>query len=91
MESVDYAGKGLRSVVECLGEEGRLFQIEEADLPEPDIGAAARTANKGIGETPPATYDEPQTINDLVNHTVGRVLDLFDLDDECVKSRGGHG
>lgn len=28
----------------------------------------------------PAFYTRPQTIDDLVNHTVGRVLDLFDID-----------
>jgi 4-hydroxy-3-polyprenylbenzoate decarboxylase len=28
----------------------------------------------------PAFYNAPQTIDDLVNHSVGRILDLFDLD-----------
>ncbi len=28
----------------------------------------------------PAFYNQPQTIDDLINHSVGRVLDLFDLD-----------
>jgi 4-hydroxy-3-polyprenylbenzoate decarboxylase len=28
----------------------------------------------------PAFYSLPQTLDDLVNHSVGRVLDLFDLD-----------
>ncbi len=28
----------------------------------------------------PAFYNHPETIDDLVNHSVGRVLDLFDLD-----------
>ena len=28
----------------------------------------------------PAFYSQPQTIDDLINHSVGRVLDLFDLD-----------
>ena len=27
----------------------------------------------------PAFYNRPQTIDDLVNHTVGRTLDLFDI------------
>ena len=33
----------------------------------------------------PAFYHQPQTIEDLVNDTVGRVLDLFDLDTGSVK------
>ncbi|MHC5109696.1 MAG: UbiX family flavin prenyltransferase [Planctomycetota bacterium] len=28
----------------------------------------------------PAFYNRPQTMDDLVNHSVGRVLDLFDID-----------
>ena len=33
----------------------------------------------------PAFYNQPQTIDDLINHSVGRVLDLFDLDDGSLK------
>jgi 4-hydroxy-3-polyprenylbenzoate decarboxylase len=33
----------------------------------------------------PAFYNQPQTIDDLVNHSVGRVLDLFGLDTGIVK------
>ena len=29
----------------------------------------------------PAFYTRPQTVDDIVDHTVGRVLDLFDIDD----------
>ena len=33
----------------------------------------------------PAFYSQPKTIDDLINHSVGRVLDLFDLDVGIVK------
>jgi 4-hydroxy-3-polyprenylbenzoate decarboxylase len=33
----------------------------------------------------PAFYNQPQTIDDLINHSVGRVLDLFDLDAGILK------
>ncbi|KTD03899.1 UbiX family flavin prenyltransferase [Legionella feeleii] len=33
----------------------------------------------------PAFYTQPQTIDDLINHTVGRILDLFDIDSGLVK------
>ena len=33
----------------------------------------------------PAHYIKPKTIDDLVNHHVGRILDLFDLDPDLVK------
>ena len=36
----------------------------------------------------PAFYAKPQTIDDIVNHTVGRALDLFDIDCKMVKRWG---
>jgi polyprenyl P-hydroxybenzoate/phenylacrylic acid decarboxylase-like protein len=33
----------------------------------------------------PAFYSRAKTIDDLVNHTVGRVLDLFDVEHESIK------
>jgi 4-hydroxy-3-polyprenylbenzoate decarboxylase len=33
----------------------------------------------------PAFYSHPETIDDIVNHSVGRVLDLFDLDAGILK------
>jgi len=39
----------------------------------------------------PAFYNEPATIDDLINHTVGRLLDLFDIDSGLVKRWQGAG
>ncbi len=33
----------------------------------------------------PAFYNRPETIEDLINHTVGRALDLFGIDTDMVK------
>jgi flavin prenyltransferase len=33
----------------------------------------------------PAFYHRPRTIDDIVNQTVGRALDLFDIDAGIVK------
>jgi len=33
----------------------------------------------------PAFYSHPQTIDDIINHSIGRVLDLFDLDAGILK------
>jgi len=33
----------------------------------------------------PAFYNDPQNVDDIINHTVGRVLDLFDIDGGIVK------
>jgi len=39
----------------------------------------------------PAFYARPDTLDDMVQHTVGRVLDLFDLDNDLVKRWQGLG
>lgn len=36
----------------------------------------------------PAFYNQPKTIDDLVNHSVGRVLDLFGINTEMVRRWG---
>ena len=38
-----------------------------------------------IAPAMPAFYNRPQTLDEIVEHTVGRVLDLFDLDTGTVK------
>jgi 4-hydroxy-3-polyprenylbenzoate decarboxylase len=44
------------------------------------------TAAGGIIVPPvPAFYHQPQTVDDIVNQTVGRVFDLFDLDSDAVQ------
>jgi 4-hydroxy-3-polyprenylbenzoate decarboxylase len=46
----------------------------------------AATENGAIVMPPvPAFYHNPKTIDDIVNQTVGRALDLFDIDAKIVK------
>jgi 4-hydroxy-3-polyprenylbenzoate decarboxylase len=33
----------------------------------------------------PAFYNDPQSVDDIINHTVGRLLDLFGIDSGLVK------
>jgi len=37
----------------------------------------------------PAFYNKPRTVDEIINHTVGRVLDLFGLDNDIVKRWAG--
>jgi len=48
-------------------------------------------AQMGIIIAPPmpAFYNNPQSIDDIINHSVGRVLDLFDIDTGRVKRWSG--
>lgn len=39
----------------------------------------------------PAFYSKPEVVDDIVNHTVGRVLDMFDVDAGLVKRWGETG
>jgi 4-hydroxy-3-polyprenylbenzoate decarboxylase len=43
-----------------------------------DIGAV-------VAPIVPAFYTRPKTVDDIVNHTVGRLLDLFGIDTKVVK------
>jgi 4-hydroxy-3-polyprenylbenzoate decarboxylase len=47
----------------------------------------ATLADLGVIIAPPvpAFYSRPRTLDDIIDHTVGRVLDLFDLDTGAVK------
>ena len=37
----------------------------------------------------PAFYNNPQSVDDIINHNVGRILDLFGLDNSIVKRWAG--
>jgi len=51
----------------------------------------AVTESGGIIAPPvPAFYIKPNTIDDIINHTVGRVLDLFDLEMPSIKRWGNY-
>jgi len=50
----------------------------------------ARLAEMGVIIAPPvpAFYNRPRTLDDVIDHTIGRVLDLFDLDSGKVRRWG---
>jgi 4-hydroxy-3-polyprenylbenzoate decarboxylase len=47
--------------------------------------AAATEIGAVIFPPVPAFYSRPQSLEDMVDHTVGRVLDLFEIDAGLVK------
>ena len=50
------------------------------------------TTNGAIIMPPvPAFYARPQTLDDMVNHSVGRCLDLFDIETDLVSRWNGMG
>jgi 4-hydroxy-3-polyprenylbenzoate decarboxylase len=72
----------------CLKERRRVvLMFRETPLHAGHIRSmAAATENGAIVFPPvPAFYDRPQSLEDMIDHTVGRVLDLFDLDAGLVR------
>ena len=69
--------------------EGRrlVLLVREAPLHIGHLKLMVQAAEIGATIVPPvpAFYNFPKTLDDVVNHTVGRVLDLFHLDVEIVK------
>ena len=47
-----------------------------------DIGAV-------VAPIVPALYNKPKTVDDIVNHTCGRLLDFFDIDTRIKRWQGG--
>lgn len=67
----------------CLKERRRLVLLpRETPLHSGHLRNMAAVTDMGgiIAPPVPAFYMRPRTLDDMVRHTVGRVLDLFDLD-----------
>jgi 4-hydroxy-3-polyprenylbenzoate decarboxylase len=61
--------------------------VREAPLHLGHLRLMVQAAEMGAIIVPPvpAFYNFPKTLDDIVNHTVGRVLDLFHIDVDIVK------
>ena len=74
-----------------LKERRRLvLMVREAPLHAGHLRAMAQATEIGAIIVPPvpAFYTRPKTVDDIVNHTVGRVLDLFSIDNTLVRRWG---
>jgi 4-hydroxy-3-polyprenylbenzoate decarboxylase len=71
-----------------LKERRRLvLALRETPLHGGHLRTMTQLADMGaiIAPVMPAFYNRPQTIDDIVNHTVGRLLDLFGIENVAVK------
>jgi 4-hydroxy-3-polyprenylbenzoate decarboxylase len=59
-----------------------VLMVRETPLSSIHLDNMVRVTQAGgiIFPPVPAFYTRPKTIEDIVDHTVGRVLDLFDID-----------
>ena len=67
--------------------------LRETPLHAGHIRTMAQVTENGAIVMPPvpAFYTKPQSIMDLVDHTVGRVLDLFEIENKLVQRWDGLG
>jgi len=66
--------------------------VRETPLSEVHLENMLKLARMGVTIVPPvpAFYNHPQTVDDIVNHIVARVLDQFDLPAPFAKRWDGH-
>ncbi len=77
-----------------LKERRRLvLMVRESPLHAGHLSAMSQAAQNGAIIMPPmpAFYAKPKTLDDMVNHTVGRCLDLFDIETDWVARWSGLG
>jgi len=82
-----------RSADVVLKERRRLvLMVRETPLHAGHLESMLKVTHMGAIVNPPvpAFYTRPKSIDDLVKQSVGRVLDLFDLESDKVKRWGGN-
>ena len=77
-----------------LKERRRLvLMVRETPLHLGHLRSMTQATENGAVIMPPVPmfYSKPETIDDIVNHTTGRCLDLFEIDTSLVKRWAGMG
>jgi flavin prenyltransferase len=77
----------------CLKERRRLvLMVRETPLHTGHLRAMLAASEIGaiIAPPVPAYYSKPATLDAMIDHTIGRVLDLFDLEASLVDRWTGH-
>ncbi len=88
-----YSDNLLSRAADVVLKEGRRLVLmpRESPLHVGHCKLLYQAAQMGIHIVPPmpAFYNRPATVDDIVNHSVGRVLDLFGIDLGNIKRWGG--
>jgi len=77
-----------------LKERRRLvLMVRETPLHLGHLKSMTQATENGAVIMPPVPmfYSKPKTLDDIVNHTTGRCLDLFEIDTDLVKRWSGMG
>ena len=82
-----------RAAMVCIKEQRRLaLMARETPLSHVHLQnmlTLSKCNNVAITPAMPAFYNQPQTLDDIINHSVARILDLFDLDTGLIKRWSG--
>ncbi|PCI38767.1 MAG: 3-octaprenyl-4-hydroxybenzoate carboxy-lyase [Rhodospirillaceae bacterium] len=82
----------IRAADVCLKERRPvILMVRETPLHKGHLDLMSRACDIGCTIAPPmpAFYNKPESLQDLVRHTVGRTLDLFDIKHSLVKPWAG--
>ncbi len=90
---MSYSDNLLTRAADVVLKEGRRLVLMPRETPL-HVGHCKllyEASQMGIFISPPvpAFYNRPQTLDDIINHSVGRVLDLFDINIQIVKRWSG--
>lgn len=87
-----FSGNALTRAADVMLKERRRLVLlpRETPLTEAHLENMLKVTKMGgiIAPPVPAFYQQPTSIDDLINHTIGRVLDLFDIDLGMVRRWG---
>jgi 4-hydroxy-3-polyprenylbenzoate decarboxylase len=75
----------------CLKERRRLVVVpRESPLSQLHLENLAKLASMGVDVVPPVLgfYYEPESVEDVVDHTVGKILERFDIEHDLYASWG---
>lgn len=82
-----------RAAMVCIKEQRRIALMARETPLSPihlqNMLTLSKCNNVAITPAMPAFYIQPQTLDDIVNHSIARILDLFDLDTGLIKRWGG--
>lgn len=84
-----YSGELIHRAADVVLKERRrlVLAVREAPLTDIHLENMLKLSRMGVVISPPvpAFYNRPKSIEELVDHTVGRILDLFDIRTDAAK------
>lgn len=82
-----------RAAMVCIKEQRRLALMARETPLSPihlkNMLTLSKCNNVAIAPLMPAFYNKPQTLDDIINHSITRILDLFSIDTDIIERWSG--